>query len=86
VSVRVRPLNDAEAEKGSSWRVEGNKISQLGPGGRDVGPESLYNFDNVFDEYWTTQQVINRPKTCEELNRAISMELCAYGIGTLHFH
>lgn len=27
--VRVRPLNDAERERGAAWRVEGNSVFQV---------------------------------------------------------
>ena len=29
VYVRVRPLNDAERERGAAWRVEGNSVFQV---------------------------------------------------------
>jgi centromeric protein E len=52
VSVRVRPLNDQELEKGSAWKVEGGKITA------STGNESsCYILDNVFDSTWTTVEV-----------------------------
>ena len=53
VSVRVRPLSTAEAEKGSSWKIEGNSIQ---PAGKDVA-EGVYTLDNIFDSTWSTEAV-----------------------------
>ena len=53
VSVRVRPLSTTEAEKGSSWRIEGNSIQ---PTGKDVA-EGVYTLDNIFDSTWSTEAV-----------------------------
>ena len=53
VSVRVRPLSTAEAEKGSSWKIEGNSIQ---PVGKDVA-EGVYTLDNIFDSTWSTEAV-----------------------------
>jgi centromeric protein E len=53
VSVRVRPLSESEAEKGSAWKIDGNTIQQAG---RDV-PEAVYNLDNIFDSSWTTEAI-----------------------------
>jgi centromeric protein E len=52
VSVRVRPLNDQELEKGSAWKVEGGKITALA-----TNESSCYILDNVFDSTWTTVEV-----------------------------
>ncbi len=56
VSVRIRPLNEAEAEKGSAWKLEANTIVPVHARGGE-GAESCYNLDNVFDASWTTEQV-----------------------------
>ena len=53
VSVRVRPLSDSEAEKGSAWRIDGNTIQ---PVGKDAA-DGTYNLDNVFDSSWSTEAV-----------------------------
>ena len=60
VSVRVRPLNDAEAEKGSSWRLEGNKIVPLVPGTREPASDLTYVLDYVFGSEWSTEAVYRR--------------------------
>lgn len=57
VSVRVRPLNRAEAADGASsaWRIDGNTIAP-----RDVNASGTrYALDHVFGPEWTTQQVYN---------------------------
>ena len=53
VSVRVRPLSEVEAEKGSAWRIEGNTIHSVGRDAADGG----YSLDNVFDSSWSTEAV-----------------------------
>ena len=53
VSVRVRPLSECEADKGSAWRIEENTIQALGRETADGG----YNLDNIFDSSWTTEAV-----------------------------
>jgi hypothetical protein len=54
VSVRVRPLSEAEAERGAAWRIDGNTIK---PEGREAGSEAVYTLDNIFDAGWTTEAV-----------------------------
>ena len=53
MSVRVRPLSPAEAEKGSGWKIDDNSIQ---PAGRDVA-EGVYTLDNIFDSAWSTEAV-----------------------------
>ncbi len=53
MSVRVRPLSVAEAEKGSAWKIDGNSIQ---PAGKDVA-EGVYTLDNIFDSAWSTESV-----------------------------
>lgn len=47
--VRVRPLNDAERERGAAWRVEGNGILQVDPAGGEPRSDTPYKLDAVFD-------------------------------------
>lgn len=49
VHVRVRPLNDAELERGKAWRVEANSIFQVEPGSEAKVSENVYKLDTVFD-------------------------------------
>lgn len=51
--MRVRPLSEVEAEKGSAWRIEGNTIHSVGRDAADGG----YSLDNVFDSSWSTEAV-----------------------------
>ena len=51
----MRPLNDAEAERGSSWRIDANKIVPLAGAAREEGQFVL---DRVFDSASTTAQVL----------------------------
>ncbi|KAJ1632228.1 P-loop containing nucleoside triphosphate hydrolase protein [Pavlovales sp. CCMP2436] len=57
VSVRIRPLNVREAKTragGSTWRVAGDSIAQLGSDGKGgtlaPAPGSSYTFDKIFDQ------------------------------------
>ena len=56
VSVRIRPLNEAEAEKGSAWKLESNTIVPVHARGGDPA-EGCYVLDNVFAAGWSTEQV-----------------------------
>ena len=56
VSVRIRPLNEAEAEKGSAWKLESNTIVPVHARGGDP-TEGCYVLDNVFGAGWSTEQV-----------------------------
>lgn len=47
--MRVRPLNDAERERGAAWRVEGNGILQVDPGSGEQRSDTPYKLDAVFD-------------------------------------
>eukprot|EP00958_Prasinococcus_capsulatus_P014477 scaffold1523_cov426-Prasinococcus_capsulatus_cf.AAC.1 len=61
VCVRVRPLNEKEAGRGTCWRVADNVISQTS-GDQDVAGCS-YTLDQVFDASRTTNEVyIERAK------------------------
>ena len=57
--VRVRPLNDAEKERGNAWRVEGNSLFHVdaatGAAHSDAAPP--YKLDTVFDSGSSTAQV-----------------------------
>ena len=55
MSVRLRPLNSKEKEKGSVWDVKGNSIKPSGALAGADGPG--YTLDNVFGPEWTTEQV-----------------------------
>ena len=66
----MRPLNDAEVEKGAAWKIEGNKILPLVPGSsKDFSSDNAYTLDNVFDSSWTTQTVYN--KTTEDVIKKV---------------
>ena len=56
MSVRIRPLNEAEAEKGSAWKLESNTIVPVHARGGDPA-EGCYVLDNVFGAGWSTEQV-----------------------------
>ena len=56
MSVRIRPLNEAEAERGAAWKLEGNTVVPLHARGGEAA-EACYNLDNVFDSAWTTERV-----------------------------
>ena len=55
--VRVRPLNELEAEKGTAWKNENSKIFQIHTVTGEPVNESPYLLDNIFGKGWTTQQV-----------------------------
>lgn len=55
--VRLRPLNEAESEKGTAWKNENSKIFQINPATGEPVNESPYLLDNIFGKGWTTQQV-----------------------------
>lgn len=64
MSVRVRPLNDQETEKGNAWRVEQGKICQLDRNSKEpVG--DAYSLDNIFSDTWTNMEVYR--ETTQEL-------------------
>ena len=48
----MRPLNDAEAERGSAWKLEPNKIVPVVGAVREE-----FVLDSVFDSASTTEQV-----------------------------
>lgn len=53
----MRPLNDAERERGAAWHVEGNSLHPVEPGsGARVGDAS-YKLDEVFDGSRATREV-----------------------------
>ena len=62
MSVRVRPLNDVEAEKGSAWKIDNNKILPVSAAVREEGNFAL---DSVFDSSSTTEEVFQQ--TTEDL-------------------
>ena len=62
VSVRVRPLNDAETERGSAWKIDSNKILPVVGAVRE---DSNFVLDSVFDGSSTTEQVFEQ--TTEDL-------------------
>lgn len=66
VSVRVRPLSEQEAEKGSAWKIDNNKICSLTQAN---GSESAYTLDNVFGSEWSTRDVYDR--TTEEIIKKV---------------
>ena len=55
--VRVRPLNDLEAEKGAAWRHENSKIFQINLATGEPVNETPYMLDNICGKGWSTQQV-----------------------------
>jgi len=57
VHVRVRPLNEQEAEKGSTWKDDNSKIFQVNPVAGEPVNESPYLLDNICGKGWSTQQV-----------------------------
>ncbi len=54
VSVRVRPLSEHEADKGSAWKIDSNKLL---PSGQGSSSDTTYTLDNVFGSDYTTQAV-----------------------------
>ncbi len=59
--VRVRPLNDAEKEKGKAWKVENNKIAQADPlTAALLSDAAPYTLDNIFDGPSCTAQVYQK--------------------------
>ena len=66
VSVRVRPLSEQEAEKGSAWKIDTNKIYSLGQGNSN---DSTYTLDYVFDSEWNTKAVYDR--TTEDIIKKV---------------
>lgn len=70
MSGRVRPLSDAEKDKGSCWRVDGNTIVQCNPSNREPVRDSSYTLDNIFDESWTTAQIYRQ--TTEEIIKKVA--------------
>ena len=54
VSVRVRPLSENEADKGSAWKIDSNKLLPLGQGSSS---DTTYTLDNVFGSEFTTEAV-----------------------------
>ena len=69
MSGRVRPLNDQEKDKGSSWRVDGNTIVQCNPATREPVRDSSYTLDNIFDDGWSTAQIYRQ--TTEEIIKKV---------------
>lgn len=55
--VRVRPLNDAERERGTAWRVEGNGLFQVDPASEARVSDTSYKLDAVFDGSQPTADV-----------------------------
>jgi hypothetical protein len=49
VYVRVRPLNEAERERGAAWRVEGNAVVQVDPATDTRLSDNSYKLDAIFD-------------------------------------
>ena len=59
--VRVRPLNDAEREKGKAWKVDSNGIAQADPlTGVPYSDAAPYTLDTIFDGQCSTEQVYER--------------------------
>lgn len=54
MSVRVRPLSENEADKGSAWKIDSNKLLPLGQGSSS---DTTYTLDNVFGSEFTTEAV-----------------------------
>lgn len=65
----MRPLNDAEAEKGSAWRIDGNQLLPLLGTGQHAS-DSPYTLDYVFDKEWSTRAVYGR--TTEDIVKKAS--------------
>lgn len=55
--MRVRPLNDAERERGAAWRVEGNSLHSVDPATGARAGDASYTLDAVFDGSRSTRQV-----------------------------
>ena len=66
MSVRVRPLNESEAEKGTAWRIDSNKIFPLG---NQHASENAYTLDYVFDSEHDTKSVYQR--TTEDIIKKV---------------
>ena len=47
--VRVRPLNEAERERGAAWRVEANGMAQVDPATEARLSDTAYKLDAIFD-------------------------------------
>ena len=67
VSVRVRPLSDQEAEKGSAWKIENNQLLPLEQG---HSSDNAYTLDNVFGSEWSTQAVYDH--TTEDIIKKVA--------------
>jgi len=66
--VRVRPLSEHEAEKGSGWKIDSNKILSLAQGSNS---DNAYTLDNVFGSEWTTRAVYDR--TTEDIIKKVGL-------------
>ena len=62
----MRPLSDQEAEKGSAWKIDANKILPLGQG---QSSDSVYTLDNVFSSEWSTKAVYDN--TTEDIIKKV---------------
>jgi hypothetical protein len=57
VYVRVRPLNEAERERGAAWRVEANGMAQVDPATEARLSDTAYKLDAIFDGGQPTSDV-----------------------------
>lgn len=81
VSVRIRPLNQQEADKGSAWRVDGNSVLPRNPGELARDAAATYTLDHVFDDAWTTDRIYQATteKIVQGVVQGINGTVFAYG-------
>jgi hypothetical protein len=67
-------LSENEAEKGSAWKIDNNKILSLAQGNNS---DNAYTLDNVFGSEWTTRAVYDR--TTEDIIKKVGFR-AAYNL------
>ena len=65
----MRPLSEQEAEKGTAWRIENNKIVPDTAATSQYASENAYTLDYVFGSEWSTQAVYER--TTEDIIKKV---------------
>lgn len=81
--MRIRPLNQQEADKGSAWRVDGNSVLPRNPANGELMRDAAatYTLDHVFDDSWTTDRIYEATtdKIVQGVVQGINGTVFAYG-------
>lgn len=83
MSIRIRPLNQQEQDKGSAWRVDSNVVLPCNPSTGDLARDAstTYTLDHVFDHSWTTDRIYaaTTEKIVQGVVQGINGTVFAYG-------